>query len=87
MEIARDAVEEFLVERAGRNQDRPGPDDLALRALRGGKRRHARIGPDVRPGSGIEATQLIARPPQLGLGSQPQVGLGPLVAHPPSLHP
>ena len=83
MEIARDAVEEFLVERAGRNEDLPGPDDLALRALRGGKRRHARIGPDVRPGGGIEATQLIARPPQLGLGPQPQVGLGP-ARRPPS---
>jgi hypothetical protein len=46
---------------------------------------HARFGPDVL-GRDIEAAQLITRPPQLGLGQQPQVGLGPFVAHPPSLH-
>ena len=79
MEIARDAGEAFLVERAGRNEDPPGPDDLPLSALRGGERRHARIGPDVRPRGGIEDTQLIPAP-QLGLGPQTQVGLGPLIA-------
>ena len=65
---------------------RPDPDDPPLRALRGGERRHARIRPLARPGRGIQTTQLITRPPQLDLGQQPQVGLGPLVAHPPSLH-
>jgi hypothetical protein len=86
IKISREADEVILIERAGRNEDPPSPDDLPLRAFRGGERRHTPIRPAVRPGRGIQATQLITRPPQLGLGQQPQVGLGPLVAHPPSLH-
>jgi hypothetical protein len=60
-------VDEILVEHAGRDEDPPGPADLPGRALRDRERRHARIGPGVL-GRGIEATQLITRPPQLGLG-------------------
>jgi hypothetical protein len=73
-------------ERTGRDEDPPGPDDLPLRAFRHGERRHARIGPAGWPGRGVQITQLITRPSQLGFGQQPQVGLGPLVTRPPSLH-
>jgi hypothetical protein len=73
------------VERARRDEDPPGPGDRPQRALRGGVL-HARTGRAVRPGSGIKVTQLITRPPQLGLGQQPQIGLGSLLAHRPSLH-
>ena len=85
MKISRDVVEVILVEHASRDKDPPGPYDFPRRALQSSERRHARIGPDVL-GRDVEAAQLITRPPQLGLGQQPQVGLGPFVAHPPSLH-
>ena len=86
MKISREVVEVILVEHASRDEDPPGPyDNFPPRDLRSSERRHARIGPDVL-GRDVEAAQLITRPPQLGLGQQPQVGLGPFVAHPPSLH-
>jgi hypothetical protein len=68
MKIRREAVEVVLVEHAGHDEDPPGPPDLPQRALRGRERRHARIRPDVRPRRGIQTTQPITRPPQLGLG-------------------
>jgi hypothetical protein len=86
IKISREADEVILIERAGHDEDPPSPDNLPPRAFRDRERRHTPIRPAVRPGRGIQTTQLITRPPQLGLGQQPQVGLGPLVAHPPSLH-
>ena len=84
---ARNAVETFLVEHARRDEDPGRPDDLPLRALRGAEQRHALAGPGLYPGHGVDAANLLTYPPQLGLGQQPQVGLGALVAHAPSLHP
>ena len=86
MKIRPETGQDILVEHAARDEDLRGPSDLPLRALRGGERRHARIGPHVSPGRGIHSTQLTTCLPQHGLGQQPQVGLGPLIAHPPSLH-
>ena len=85
MKIIREPGEVILVQRTGRDQDPTGPDDLPQRAFQGGML-DARIGPAVRPGRGIKVTQPITRPPQLGLGQQPQIGFGPLLAHAPSLH-
>jgi hypothetical protein len=86
LKISREAVEEILLQGAGRDEDPPGPDDLPLRALRGAERRHARIGAVIRPDRGIQATQSIRRLPQLDLGPQSQVGLGPLVTHASRVH-
>ncbi len=86
MKIRPETGQDILIEHPGRDQDPRGPSDLPLRALRGGERRHARIGPHIGPGRGIQGTQPTTRLPQYGLGQQPQVGLGPLIAHPPSLH-
>jgi hypothetical protein len=83
----REAVQEVPVQRSSRGEDPAGPGDPPVRAFRNPERCHARIGRLVRPGRGIQTTQLITRPPQLGLSQQPQVALGPLIAHPPSLHP
>ena len=46
----------------------------------------ALVGGAASAGDGIEAAQLSTRPPQLGPGRQPQVGLGAFVAHPLSVH-
>ena len=85
--MTRRAEEGFLVEHAGREKDPARPADLPLRALRGDEQRRVRRGPDIGPGRGVEEAKPGAHPPQFGLGQHPQVGLGPLVAHPPSLHP
>jgi hypothetical protein len=55
MKISREAVEVILVERTGRDEDPPGPDDLPLRSLRDGER-HARMGPVVPRGRGIQSS-------------------------------
>lgn len=83
VEVGCDAGQAFLAERAGRDQDPAGHHDPPRRALGHGERRTARIGQAVRPVPGVQAAPQLPRPPQLGLGPQPQVRLGPLVTHPP----
>ena len=67
VKISREPVEVILVERAGRNQDPPGPDDFPQRGLRESER-HARSWPVAGSGHGIKTMQLITHPPQLDLG-------------------
>ncbi len=68
---SREPVHEFPVHRPGRDQDAAGPVQVPQ-----GARRDVR-GPHP-------ATD---HPPELALGHQPQVRLGPFVTHDSSLHP
>jgi hypothetical protein len=60
MKISREATEVIPAERADRDEDPPGPDDLPLRSFRDGER-HARMGPVVPRGRGIHSSRSPAR--------------------------
>lgn len=61
MKILLEPVDVIVVERAGREEDQPGLDDLPQCTFRGGVL-HARSGPAVRPGCGIKIVQLLTSP-------------------------